>query len=614
MKLNSGNSLPPDNSLKMMSLPNVAAITIFIFSMVCSATLIWQSEQRRFELEQARVSDIAGDHAHALQAGIERTLTATYSLAALVREGKGDISNFEATAREMLPFFPGAASLQLAPGGVVRQIVPLAGNEGAMGHDLFKDPARRKEAIKTRDDGKLTLAGPFTLKQGGFGAVGRMPVYLDDGEGGRSFWGFTNVLIRFPEVLEPARLGNLEKRGFRYELWRLHPDTGKRQIIAASSSAPLIKQVDHPLELPNGTWTLSVAPTIGWSDPGGLAFKSALGLVFSLLLFTLTRSLLNTRATALQIANRLTSELRASEEKFRMHVENSFDVIFTLNSDGQFIFVSPAWERHFGFSESLVTGKSFIPFVHPDDVPLCEEYLRRVMGSMQSGTSPPYRVRHADGSWRWFLANGTPYIDPHGVCLFIGVGRDITESRQVEEMLRAREEEFRAVVENSPDVIVRYDREGRRIFVNPEYERVNHVMAKEVLGKKPAEFSTELAPMAGEFTGKLMAAMESGTKTTIDLSWTKEGRPLCWYVRVVPEFDANGNVVSALTIWSDISERKQIEKEIRQLNEELEERVKERTAELEEKNAELARLNKIFVGRELRMVELKERIRELEKR
>jgi sensor domain CHASE-containing protein len=317
MKTNSGTALSLDISGKPFR-PIVAAITIMVFSLLCSAALIWYLEQRRVEFERARVSDLTGDYAHALQAGIERTLTATCSLAALVREGKGDISNFEATVKEMLPFFPGAASLQLAPDGVVRQIVPLAGNEAAMGHDLFKDPARRNEAIKTRDDGKLTLAGPFTLKQGGFGAVGRMPVYLDDGTGGRSFWGFTNVLIRFPDVLEPARLANLEQRGFRYELWRMHPDTGKRQIIAASLSVPLIKPVDRSFELPNGSWTLSVAPSAGWSDPRGLTIKNGIGLAFSLLLFFLTHSLLNTRANAVQIAQVLTSELRASKEALHL--------------------------------------------------------------------------------------------------------------------------------------------------------------------------------------------------------------------------------------------------------------------------------------------------------
>ncbi len=189
---------------------------------------------------------------------------------------------------------------------------------------------------------------------------------------------------------------------------------------------------------------------------------------------------------------------------------------------------------------------------------------------------------------------------------------ELAEREKTELRLRASEQAFRAVVENSPDVIVRYDREGRRILVNPEFERVNRLTAKEVLGKKPIELSTELAPMADVFTEKLMAAMASGTVAKIDLSWAKEGKPICWFVRVMPEFDTDGKVVSALTIWSDISERKQTEEEIRKLNEELEQRVRERTKDLEQKNHELKQINKAFVGRELRMVELKERIKELE--
>lgn len=65
-------------------------------------------------------------------------------------------------------------------------------------------------------------------------------------------------------------------------------------------------------------------------------------------------------------------------------------------------------------------------------------------------------------------------------------------------------------------------------------------------------------------------------------------------------------------MFTDITERKRAGEELGKLNEELELRVKERTAELAAKNTELERMNRIFIGRELRIAELKERIRELE--
>lgn len=68
----------------------------------------------------------------------------------------------------------------------------------------------------------------------------------------------------------------------------------------------------------------------------------------------------------------------------------------------------------------------------------------------------------------------------------------------------------------------------------------------------------------------------------------------------------------ALLLEEEIEKRQKAQEELERLNERLEQRVRERTAELEEKNTELYRMNRIFVGRELRMVELKERIKELE--
>ena len=125
--------------------------------------------------------------------------------------------------------------------------------------------------------------------------------------------------------------------------------------------------------------------------------------------------------------------LKESEERFRMLVDNSWDIIFVLNHDGCFEFVSPSWEKHFGVPTCEVMGNHFAQFIHPDDIPLCAGHLSKVLANGTADTSPPFRVQTSIGSYRLFESNGIAYEDASGRKLYLGTGRDTTDRTQAED-------------------------------------------------------------------------------------------------------------------------------------------------------------------------------------
>ena len=117
--------------------PLIAALIVFLLAGAAAAAVVRQSEQYRLHKQRTHLSDLVGNHADAIQTSTQRTLSATYALAALVRQGHGSIANFDAIASEMLRYYPSAGALQLAPDGIIQQVIPLAENKIVLGLNLL---------------------------------------------------------------------------------------------------------------------------------------------------------------------------------------------------------------------------------------------------------------------------------------------------------------------------------------------------------------------------------------------------------------------------------------------------------------------------------------------
>ncbi len=185
--------------------------------------------------------------------------------------------------------------------------------------------------------------------------------------------------------------------------------------------------------------------------------------------------------------------------------------------------------------------------------------------------------------------------------------RSRLERRRGEETMRL----LSSIVEYSDDAIIGKDLEGVITTWNKGAARIYGYEKGEVIGKSIALLiPDERTDEEPRFLEKIRRGEHIDHFETERRR--KDGRLISVSLTISPILDAEERVVGASTIARDITERKHAEEEIRKLNAELDQRVKLRTAELEEANEELQNMNRLFVGRELRMVELKERIRELE--
>ncbi len=128
--------------------------------------------------------------------------------------------------------------------------------------------------------------------------------------------------------------------------------------------------------------------------------------------------------------------LRESEEKFRSFVENANDVVFSINPEGVFTYLSPKWSGHLGYDEGDGVGKSLFSFIHPDDLPDIHEFVTEAItkGIRKSGNT--YRIRQKDGNWQWHTQSISPVFDDKGTVVSLqGICHDITRRKENEEAL-----------------------------------------------------------------------------------------------------------------------------------------------------------------------------------
>jgi PAS domain S-box-containing protein len=204
--------------------------------------------------------------------------------------------------------------------------------------------------------------------------------------------------------------------------------------------------------------------------------------------------------------------------------------------------------------------------VHSDDLSRVENEIQEAIKGVKAFDTD-FRIVWPNGEERNIKAFARVVRDEQGKPIrMTGINYDITDRKRAERSLRESEAQYRALVENTPDIIARFDCESRYLFVNSAVSQFSARTLDGFLGKRPSEvgFSEDQAAFREGVIRRVFTTRKP-FETEFEFEGPKGLSIFEW--RVYPEFDAAGNIQSVLSINRDITERKRAEEEVKQSRE-----------------------------------------------
>ena len=259
-------------------------------------------------------------------------------------------------------------------------------------------------------------------------------------------------------------------------------------------------------------------------------------------------------AQELAQSNRIQTALADSEGRFRELVECLPQPIWTCLPEGECDYLSPQWMSYTGMPAAGQLGHGWTRQVHSEDRRMAIEQWQEAIARAQPFDSE-FRLRRADGTYRWFHAHASPLRDNAGCLLrWLGTFTEIHDRKQAESM-QAR---LAAIVESSSDAVISKSLDGRILTWNKSAELMFGYSGEEIIGQSiflliPPDRQLEETTLIELIkTGKRVQQYET-------IRIRKSGSSIQVSLTVSPIMDANGLVNAVSTIAHDITARKQTE-------------------------------------------------------
>jgi PAS domain S-box-containing protein len=195
---------------------------------------------------------------------------------------------------------------------------------------------------------------------------------------------------------------------------------------------------------------------------------------------------------------RLEEQLRQGQLYMRLLIESLPQLVWTCRPDGECDYLSPQWTSYTGVPESAQLGFRWLNQLHHDDrEPTRAAWNRAVAGGETFDVE--YRIRGADGNYRWFKTRAAPLRSEEGeIVKWFGTSTDIEDQKRVEALLRENEERLRTerafeekIMDSTPGIFYLFDRRGEFLKWNKVLEEFIGHAHDEIARTSPIEFVHE---------------------------------------------------------------------------------------------------------------------------
>jgi PAS domain S-box-containing protein len=248
--------------------------------------------------------------------------------------------------------------------------------------------------------------------------------------------------------------------------------------------------------------------------------------------------------------------LVASERRLRALIDHAWDVVAQISPKGRLVYISPASQRVFGYTQEELASRGPFDLIHPEDVARTAATFANFLVSAGETRTFQYRYLHKSGEWRWVEGVATNLADEPSVEAIIVNYRDVTERKLAEEQLRQSEERFRKLIENSWEALALLDLTGTIVYTSPSTARVVGYEKDEFVGRSVFQFvhSEDLERTGGE----LMALLNMpGAATTMLFRFRHKNGSWRWLEGAATNLLEEPGVNAVVANFRDVTEARE---------------------------------------------------------